>query len=144
MVVIINTVNVAVPVSRREAQEIRETSWRTCLTNCAGDTLAIDSYQFKFILSVVVLLFPRSPSPLLFSSFLFPSFTLPYEYTFECLSSKMRTANRPRLFGSILFVRCLLQQWHNKKKQGIQATNSMTTSSASLLLSMSSYWGVLG
>ena len=48
MVVIINTVNVAVPVSRRDAQEMRLISCRTCLTNCAGDTLAIDSYQYKF------------------------------------------------------------------------------------------------
>ena len=45
---ITNTVKVAVPVSRRDAHEMRETSWRTCLTNCAGDTLAIDSYQYKF------------------------------------------------------------------------------------------------
>ena len=45
---ITNTVNVAVPVSRLDAQVIRDTSWRTCLTNCAGDTLAIDSYQYKF------------------------------------------------------------------------------------------------
>ena len=45
---ITNTVKVAVPVSRRDAHEMRETSLRTCLTNCAGDTLAIDSYQYKF------------------------------------------------------------------------------------------------
>ena len=49
---IINTVNVAAPVSRRDAQEIRATSWRTCLTNCAGDTLAIESYQYKFNFSL--------------------------------------------------------------------------------------------
>ena len=45
---ITNTVKVAVPVSRRDAHEMRDNSWRTCLTNCAGDTLAIDSYQYKF------------------------------------------------------------------------------------------------
>ena len=45
---ITNTVKVAVPVSRRDAHEMRETSLRTCLTNCAGDTLVIDSYQYKF------------------------------------------------------------------------------------------------
>ena len=41
MVAITKTVMVAVPVSRREAQEIREISWRTCLTNCAGDVFAM-------------------------------------------------------------------------------------------------------
>jgi hypothetical protein len=46
MVAITNTVIVANPVSRREAQEIRETSCLTCLTNCAGDTLAINRVSF--------------------------------------------------------------------------------------------------
>jgi hypothetical protein len=42
MVTITKTVNVAVPVSRRVAQEIFDISWRTCLTNCAGDVLTIN------------------------------------------------------------------------------------------------------
>jgi hypothetical protein len=42
MVTITKTVSVAVPVSRRVAQEIFDISWRTCLTNCAGDVLAIN------------------------------------------------------------------------------------------------------
>ena len=48
MVVIINTVNVAVPVSRLEAQEIRLISCLTCLTNCAGEILDMSDCQFKF------------------------------------------------------------------------------------------------
>ena len=42
MVTITKTVSVAVPVSRRVAQEIFDISWRTYLTNCAGDVLAIN------------------------------------------------------------------------------------------------------
>ena len=41
MLAITKTVIVAKPVSRRVAQEIREISCLTCLTNCAGDTFAI-------------------------------------------------------------------------------------------------------
>ena len=41
MLAITKTVIVAKPVSRRDAQEIREISCLTCLTNCAGDTFAI-------------------------------------------------------------------------------------------------------
>ena len=41
MLAITKTVTVAKPVSRRVAQEIREISCLTCLTNCAGDTFAI-------------------------------------------------------------------------------------------------------
>ena len=41
MLAITKTVIVAKPVSRRVAQEIRETSCLTCLTNCAGDTFVI-------------------------------------------------------------------------------------------------------
>ena len=46
MVAITKTVIVAKPVSRRVAQEIRETSCLTCLTNCAGDTFAITKAFF--------------------------------------------------------------------------------------------------
>ena len=49
IVAITNTVMVAVPVSRRVAQEIRFISWRTCLTNCAGDVFAmVDQCRYKF------------------------------------------------------------------------------------------------
>ena len=41
MLAITKTVIVAKPVSRRVAQEIREISCLTCLTNCAGDPFAI-------------------------------------------------------------------------------------------------------
>ena len=41
MLAITKTVIVAKPVSRRVAQEIRDISCLTCLTNCAGDTFAI-------------------------------------------------------------------------------------------------------
>ena len=41
MLAITKTVIVARPVSRRVAQEIREISCLTCLTNCAGDPFAI-------------------------------------------------------------------------------------------------------
>ena len=54
IVAITKTVMVAVPVSRRVAQEIRLISWRTCLTNCAGDVFAmVDRCRYKF---------PKSPA----------------------------------------------------------------------------------
>ena len=68
MATIINTVNVAVPVSRRDAQFIRDASWRTCLTNCAGVTLAIDSCQFKFFYLSVLVQQHESGDPLGYSA----------------------------------------------------------------------------